>query len=135
MNATLLCVALLVPGYGEKDILQRIQAAGGRIGCGVHVTMPRTTTDADLGDLCELGGLEHLRLSQTWITDTGLRTVADLRGLTGLDLSMTAVTDVGLRHLESLRNLEILCLARCPHITDEGIARLQKALPKCEIYR
>jgi hypothetical protein len=23
----------------------------------------------------------------------------------------------------------------CPNITDEGIARLQKALPKCEIIR
>jgi hypothetical protein len=29
MNAILLCVALLVPGYGEKDIVKGIEDAGG----------------------------------------------------------------------------------------------------------
>ncbi len=31
MNATLLCVAMLVPGYGEKEILKRIWDAGGMV--------------------------------------------------------------------------------------------------------
>ncbi len=53
MNATLLCVAMLVPGYGEKEVLKGIRDAGGHY-CGVRcVTMPRNATDADLGDLCE----------------------------------------------------------------------------------
>ncbi len=135
MNATLLCVALLVPGYGEKDIRQRIVAAGGKCYGGVCVVMPRTTTDADLGDLCELPGLVQLGLFQTQITDTGLWTVSNLRGLRRLNLRSTAITDDGLGHLRSSSNLEVLLLERCPNITDEGVARLQKALPKCEIHR
>jgi hypothetical protein len=34
MNATLLCLAMLLPGYGEKDIAKAITDAGGRRGKG-----------------------------------------------------------------------------------------------------
>jgi hypothetical protein len=117
MNATLVCVALLVPGYGEKEILKRIEAAGGQVfadGLRRGVSMPVTTTDADLGDLCELRGLSNLDLRRTQITDQGLRTVSGLRTLTGLRLFGTVVTDEGLRHLESSSNLEWLDLRLCP---------------------
>jgi hypothetical protein len=138
MSATLLCVAMLVPGYGEKDILKGIEAAGGQVstdGWRWGVSMPVTTTDADLADLCEVRGLSHLHLRHTQITDQGLRTVSGLRTLTGLRLFGTVVTDEGLRHLESMSNLEWLDLQLCPKVTDEGVARLRKALPKCQILR
>jgi hypothetical protein len=137
MNATLLCVALLVPEYGEKDILKGIRDAGGLVGValdsGTAVRMPESTTDADLGELCEVRGLTFLSLIATNVTDKGLRTVTGLRGLSRLDLRGTVVTDEGLRHLQAMRNLDTVDLRKCPNITDEGIARLQKALPKCRI--
>ncbi len=52
MNATLLCLALLVPGYGEKEIKGRIRDAGGvATNSGGIVEMARATTDADLDEL------------------------------------------------------------------------------------
>ena len=50
-----------------------------------------------------------------------------------LFLLETGITDAGLRRLERLSQLESLNLQDCPNVTDEGVARLQKALPKCEI--
>jgi hypothetical protein len=75
MNATLLCVALLVPGYGEKDIERRIIATGGAIarykasGNLFQVDLSSKTTDEDLADLCELRHLNNLGLYDTRITD------------------------------------------------------------------
>jgi hypothetical protein len=135
MNATLLCVALLLPGYGEKDILKGIRDAGGGYGGIRCVSLPRTVTDADLGDLCELRRLDRLYLRGKQVTDEGLWTVSNLRGLTSLSLSGTDITDKGLHYLESLSNLKRLVLTECPNITDDGVARLQKALPNCTIER
>jgi hypothetical protein len=42
--------------------------------------------------------------------------------------------DAGLVHLAALTNLEELNLQRT-QVTAEGAARLQKALPKCQIVR
>jgi hypothetical protein len=133
MNATLLCVALLVPGYGEKDVIERIRASGGA-GNSICLKWPKGTDD-DLGELCELRHLRTLDLRNSKVTDRGLRTVSALHWLLYLGLSGTGITDNGLRRLESLPNLKHLYLEDCPYITDEGVARLQKALPKCEIYR
>jgi hypothetical protein len=135
MNATLLCVALLAPGFGEKEIVARIWAAGGNCCGGKCVTMPRTATDADLADLCELPRLNRLYLGSEQVTDEGFWSVSKLRGLTWLSLSGTCITDKGLHYLESLSNLRRLVLTECPNITDEGVARLQKALPNCKIER
>jgi hypothetical protein len=66
MNATPLCVVMLVPGYGERDILKGIGDAGGCvIGHGELIWMPQTTTDQFLGDLCELQQLRSLYLLNT----------------------------------------------------------------------
>jgi hypothetical protein len=135
MTATLLCVALLAPGYGEKEILQRITQVGGGRGGASCIAMPRTTTDADLDELCELRHLERLGLIGTRITDKGLATVSRLRSLKCLVLSRTVITDNGLHHLETLKGLGTLVLIDCPNLTDEGVARLQKALPNCLIDR
>ena len=97
--------------------------------------MPENTTDVDLGELCELRGFTRLHLENTKITDKGLGTVSGLSWLDMLHLGGSAVTDKGLRHLESMSNLQRLFLCNCPNITSEGVARLQKALPNCKIYR
>jgi hypothetical protein len=122
---------------GEKDIIERLEKAGAVVCPGGTVVdrMPNSTTDADLGELCELRSLVNLSLTDTRVTDNGLRTVADLRGLKILSLSGTAVSDKGLRHLESSSTLQNLDLTDCPNITDEGVARLKKALPHCDIDR
>jgi hypothetical protein len=139
-----LAVLLGVAGVGragDKEIVNRLQEKG-------HIRMSvsnRDTTrflgldeefdDKDLGDLCELRDLEALVLIGPGITDASLRHIGGLRGLTHLDLTCTAVSDAGLRHLEGLRGLNKLFLWGCPTVTDEGVARLQKALPKCSIVR
>jgi hypothetical protein len=135
MNATLLYVALLVPGYGEKDVVERIVEAGGLYTGGGLLFMPEATTDGDLADLCELRHLKQLDLEGTQVTDNGLRTVSGLSRLEWLDIDATEITDKGLRHLEAMRNLRHLSVTQCPNITDTGVAELQRALPKCKIYR
>jgi hypothetical protein len=76
MNATLLCLALLVPGYGEKDIVERIEDAGGAVGTfangGLWIFMPVLATDADLGDLCEVRHLVVLNLGGQESNQQGL---------------------------------------------------------------
>jgi hypothetical protein len=136
MNATLLYVALLGPGYGEKEIVDRIiSVGGGAYRDATWIEMAATTTDADLGDLCELRRLVGLSLQDTKITDLGLRTVSELSGLRVLNLGETAITDQGLRHLESMSSLRALHLVHCANVTSVGVARLQKMLPDCKIIR
>jgi hypothetical protein len=133
----LLCVAIAGQA-GEKDIRKGIVDARGGAGPGfgfrLFVGLPDVSTDADLGELCELPGLEALSLNGTKVTDKGFQVIAGLRWLAFLSLNDTAITDEGLRHLESMSNLQYLLLHRCPNITDEGVARLRKVLPKCQIY-
>jgi hypothetical protein len=98
MNATLLCVALMVPGYGEKDIIERIVTAGGRVvfpeekdpnvamartryaHLGVVVRMPRDLEEEVLGQLCEIRRLAVLSFPGRQVSDEGLRIVSELRG-------------------------------------------------------
>ena len=49
-----------------------------------------------------------------------------------LDLDSTNVTDAGLKHLEGLTGLAELNLYGT-QVTDEGVNKLQQALPNCEI--
>jgi hypothetical protein len=92
-------------------------------------------TDTRLGDLCELRKLDMLSLIGSDVTDAGMATVGGFKGLKFLKLNHTTVTDTGLRRLEGMGRLDTLDLTGCPHITDAGVARLQKALPQCKIYR
>ncbi len=59
-----------------------------------------------------------------------------LRGLTLAMLESLSVTtwDEGLQHLMDLKSLRDLALVDTD-VTDEGIARLQKTLPSCNIIR
>jgi hypothetical protein len=141
MNSTLLCVALLVPGYGEEDVLEQIEKNKGLIyhpADGekyILFELSWETSDSDLTELCELRRLGGLMLSGFLISDRGLRTVASMKWMWFLELSRMNITDEGLQHLESMKNLKCLKLKNCPNITDAGVARLQKALPNCKIER
>ncbi len=148
MNATLLCVALLVPAYGEKDIRKALKDAGVRGGIRTHTARGvnygpyqalafqwAQGTDALLGELCELQTFPALLLDKSDVTDTGLTAVGGLKKLEYLDLEGTAVTDAGLRQLEGMSGLRVLDLSNCPGVTDASIVRLRMALPKCEIIR
>jgi hypothetical protein len=68
------------------------------------------------------------------VTDEGLKHLAGLKALTHLNLFGTNVTDAGLEHLAELKALTVLNLARTK-VTDKGVKELEKALPKCTIYR
>jgi hypothetical protein len=50
-----------------------------------------------------------------------------------LDLAGTKVTDAGLEHLKALMQLKELHLDSTRG-TDEGVKKLQQALPKCHIF-
>ena len=47
-------------------------------------------------------------------------------------MDSTQVTDAGLEHLKGLTNLQLLWIAKT-QVTDEGVKKLQQALPNCEI--
>ena len=60
-----------------------------------------------------------------------------MKGLAKLErlyLGGNQVTDAGLEHLIEMKSLEYLDLANT-NITDEGVKKLQQALPNCVIRR
>ncbi len=77
--------------------------------------------------------ITYLVLGRTKITDVGLKEVAKLRQLTLLDLTGTQITDAGLKEVAKLQKLKELDLTNAKTVTKEGVAELQKALPKCKI--
>ncbi len=85
--------------------------------------------------MARVRGLEELYLTDTAITDAALPELTRLSDLKTLYLCSESITDVGLRHLEGMGGLIRLELNKCPNVTDEGIARLKKALPNCKIER
>jgi hypothetical protein len=73
-------------------------------------------------------------LFKTRVTDDEVRQLRWLSGLRYLDLSRTGVTDACLDGLRSLQGLQILDLSGTK-VTEEGMADLQKALPRLKIRR
>jgi hypothetical protein len=90
--------------------------------------------DDGLVHLSGLSGLRRLRLDETQVSDRGLAHLRHMKELQQLNLSKSQVTDAGLMHFEGLTNLEELNLQKT-QVTAEGAARLQKALPKCQVTR
>jgi len=88
-------------------------------------------TDAGMLHLKGLTKLERLGLTNTQITDAGLVHLKGLTNLKWLYLDLTQGTDAGLVHLKDLTNLEKLWLST--QITDEGVRKIQEALPNCKI--
>jgi hypothetical protein len=89
-------------------------------------------TDAGLEYLKASTHLTVMCLRKTKVTDAGLKHLGSLTNLKSLSLANTNVTDAGLTHLEGLTKLYTLCLKNTK-VTSEGVARLQKALPNCDI--
>lgn len=94
-------------------------------------------TDEGVGYLSRLKALEGLDLSSTSITDRGLSHLRHIPHLRDLGLIDTAVTDEGLEQLACHKDLKTLWLPspETALITDDGIAKLQQALPDCDISR
>lgn len=85
-------------------------------------------TDADLECLKPLSHLRRVNLFNTRITDAGLKHLKPLPRLQRLELGGTQVTDAGLEHLKGLTELQSVYGGN--GVTDEGMKRLQQALPK-----
>ena len=89
-------------------------------------------TDAGLEHLKGMTMLKSLNLSDTDVT--GLEHLKGLTNLKTLYLDYTKVTDAGLENLKGLKSLRSLGLTNT-NVTDEGVKKLQKALPDCRISR
>ncbi|MCH8922648.1 MAG: leucine-rich repeat domain-containing protein, partial [Planctomycetes bacterium] len=102
---------------------------------GGGVVGPRII-DADLIHVRGFGELEDLDLfAQSKLTDAGLKNLTGLTHLKRLDLSYNnKITDAGLEHLKGLKNLQSLDI-QYTDVTDAGVKKLQRALPKCKIVQ
>ncbi len=90
-------------------------------------------TDEGIGKLPKAGNLRELSLASVEISDVGVEVLTQYPKLRTLNLANTGITDKSLKTLRKLKNLKILNLENCHFLTEKGIAKLQKALPKCEI--
>jgi hypothetical protein len=91
--------------------------------------------DAALAHVHELSQLRRLTLDYAQITDAGLEHLKELAQLDQLDLlHCPKVSDFGLEHLKRLSRLRELALYGTP-VTDEGVRKIQQALPNCRIER
>jgi hypothetical protein len=140
LSALVLLLASAAVRADPPGVIEHIEKGGGSVrrdgvGGRVRGRPGAGATDADLAGLCELRGLEILALCGTRVTDGGLRTIAALPSVRALSLESDDITDAGLRHLEALKPLEVLLLAGCPKVADAGVARLKKALFRCDIHR
>jgi hypothetical protein len=110
----------------------------GRVTLGFMAPSGTLVSDDDLGrimvHLKRFDRLEHLDISSPNVTDAGLCGVGSLTGLKVLYVVQAAITDESLEDLYRLSNLEILCL-NGTHVTNEGVAKLRQALPKCSISK
>jgi Leucine-rich repeat (LRR) protein len=93
-------------------------------------------TDEDLvriiPHLNQFQHFESLYLSDNHITDDGLRCLKDLPTIRRLELGNTSVTDNCVPYLAELKTLKELDISQTG-ITEEGMAKLQTALPNCKI--
>jgi Leucine-rich repeat (LRR) protein len=114
-------------------------------------------TDEGLSRLAPLAKLKFLYLFRTEVTDAGLARLKELPRLEVLCLDQTLITDAGIPALETLPRLEKLhvhsramltdasvdSLSRHvrlfelkiggPGFSEQGIARLREALPRCKV--
>ena len=134
---------------GMKQILAVMVAVVLVVGCGAtkldpntpaNITDPideekiRKKLNKKTGELTntDLANVTGLYLYGTKITDAVLKEVAKFRNLTNLGFIDTKITDKGVKEVAKMQKLTYLSL-RDTQITDANIAKLQKALPNCEI--
>jgi hypothetical protein len=92
----------------------------------------RPFIDADLELVKELTTLKVLYLWGTKVSDAGLANLQGLTRLEELDLRCPHVSDAGLDYLKGLTQLKELRLYDT-QVSDGGVAKLQQALPNCNI--
>jgi hypothetical protein len=92
-------------------------------------------TEPQIHLIGQLPQLEILGLTYTRTDDADLARLKGLKNLRELFLDGTQITDAGLVELERLPGLQKLSLLYVENITEEGIERLRKALPKLEIQQ
>jgi len=83
-------------------------------------------------EIGKLTNLNWLALSNNQLTKLPSE-IENLTKLEGLYLGNNQFTDADLEQLKSLKSLEYLVLEDT-NVTAEGVADLQKALPKCKIW-
>jgi Leucine-rich repeat (LRR) protein len=124
----------------QNEVMEAIVNAGGRVrldfqideaGNGMAEARPhgsawfRSLTNDNLG-----GNAVEAEVP----TDDALKDIAVLPNLRILDLSSSGITDACLPHLEHLSQLESLHLHET-RLSEQGILKIQKALPNCRIVR
>jgi Leucine-rich repeat (LRR) protein len=89
-------------------------------------------TSEDLKGIGSITNLRRLDVGAVGVTDEGLQYLESLTELRDLDLSNNEITDAGVEHLRKLKTLRRLDISYT-EVSAEGMARLQRALPECEI--
>ena len=72
--------------------------------------------------------------NRTAINDQQMGAIQYLPDVEVLNLTGTPVGDEGLGHVHGLTGLKRIYAAHTP-ITEQGVQKLEQALPDCEIYR
>ena len=80
------------------------------------------------------GNPNVMKFRQREVAQAMLLALKDLPDIRALDLSQVPVNDSDLEHVTPLKELRQLDLTSTK-VTDEGVAKLQKALPNCKITR
>lgn len=89
-------------------------------------------THTAMPSIGHLAGLRTLHLGGARITDESLVHLSQLSFLEHLDLQNCPISDKAAHHLSKLKSLRSLGLSRT-RMTQQGVSRLQSALPECEI--
>ena len=79
--------------------------------------------------------MTHLNLSGTKVGDAGIKELAGLKKMQFLTLNTTEITDEALKTIARFDKLIYLNVRGSKKVTPEGIAELQKALPKTKIIK
>lgn len=90
-------------------------------------------TDAGLAHLGEVVNLEYVHMGDTALTGAGFPHLKKLTKLRGLYLGGTRIRDEHLVHLAEQTGLKTIDL-RSTKVTASGVDRLQKSLPRTEIW-
>jgi hypothetical protein len=90
-------------------------------------------TDAGVKELLKLQQLEVLHLTGTDVTEKCLDDLIKMRSLRDLSIGSQHFTDAGIQKLAALTELRSLSISNSIHVTNEGIAKLRKALPNCKV--
>ncbi|MFN0054512.1 MAG: hypothetical protein ACKV0T_20235 [Planctomycetales bacterium] len=120
-------IRLTDAGVGHLGHLERLES--------VHLSNSPIGDEA-LQVLSTLPNLRRMSMQQNHFSDAGLKYLANMSQLRSLwiGLGHGRITDEGIRSLEGLEDLQELDLQKT-QVTPEGVAELQKALPKLQIIR